>query len=333
MSIIFHGDLVPFSFSFVFDNQNVNHIGNLECALSNSPINSGKAYTSIVPVQSIQEEGIKQFSALSLANNHVYDAGECSEMIDFLVKQFPNIQFFGTNNLPYAFFNVDGERTAIIGSLEKCGSRGSLLFREENVLDLIRSLRNDFQKIYIYPHWGKESEYTRYPNPRQIKLAHKWIDAGADGVFGHHSHVFQGYEEYHGKPIFYSLGNFFFPHPEGNLYSGTDLGMSLEITPSTGWYHPSFHFYDISGLYPLQNDNEAYTTLYRISENISAMNYVLWGRKIGSFYIKKNMASWKKRIWKQFPLNFLKFLVWNILPLTLWFRICSVISHRTDTND
>jgi poly-gamma-glutamate synthesis protein (capsule biosynthesis protein) len=34
------------------------------------------------------------------------------------------------------------------------------------------------------------------------------IDAGADAVIGHHTHVISGYETYRGKPIFYSLGNF-----------------------------------------------------------------------------------------------------------------------------
>ena len=36
------------------------------------------------------------------------------------------------------------------------------------------------------------------------------IDAGADAVVGGHPHVVQDYEEYRGKPIIYSLGNFVF---------------------------------------------------------------------------------------------------------------------------
>ncbi len=38
----------------------------------------------------------------------------------------------------------------------------------------------------------------------------KLIDAGFDLIIGMHSHVLQGYEEYNGKYIFYSLGNFIF---------------------------------------------------------------------------------------------------------------------------
>ena len=36
------------------------------------------------------------------------------------------------------------------------------------------------------------------------------IDLGADLVCGHHPHVLQGIEEYKGKNIVYSLGNFCF---------------------------------------------------------------------------------------------------------------------------
>jgi len=44
--------------------------------------------------------------------------------------------------------------------------------------------------------------------PYQKELAHAAIDAGADIVYGHGSHVLQGVEIYKGKPILYCVGNF-----------------------------------------------------------------------------------------------------------------------------
>ena len=44
----------------------------------------------------------------------------------------------------------------------------------------------------------------------QIEGAHAYIDAGADAVIGAHPHILQGIEYYKGKPILYSLGNFWF---------------------------------------------------------------------------------------------------------------------------
>jgi poly-gamma-glutamate capsule biosynthesis protein CapA/YwtB (metallophosphatase superfamily) len=37
------------------------------------------------------------------------------------------------------------------------------------------------------------------------------IDAGADGIFGHHSHRLQPLDTYEGKPVAWGLGNFVWP--------------------------------------------------------------------------------------------------------------------------
>jgi len=42
----------------------------------------------------------------------------------------------------------------------------------------------------------------------QIEYAHAAIDAGADLILQHHSHILKGIEVYRGKAIFYGLSNF-----------------------------------------------------------------------------------------------------------------------------
>lgn len=64
------------------------------------------------------------------------------------------------------------------------------------------------RKCVCIMHWG--FEYNLYPMPSDINLAHWLIDSGWDMVIGHHPHNTQPYEEYHGKLIYYSLGNFYF---------------------------------------------------------------------------------------------------------------------------
>ena len=49
-----------------------------------------------------------------------------------------------------------------------------------------------------------------YPEDYQTTLGRKCIDWGADLVIGHHPHVLQGIDQYKGKYIIYSLGNFCF---------------------------------------------------------------------------------------------------------------------------
>lgn len=60
---------------------------------------------------------------------------------------------------------------------------------------------NLFAPIPLGPQFSKTEGY-------QKALAHAAIDAGADIVYGHGSHVLQGVEIYKGKPVMYCLGNF-----------------------------------------------------------------------------------------------------------------------------
>ena len=64
------------------------------------------------------------------------------------------------------------------------------------------------QLVIVSYHWGEEKDYL--PNERQVPLGRATIDAGADLVIGHHSHRINPIEEYNGKYICYSLGNFSF---------------------------------------------------------------------------------------------------------------------------
>lgn len=73
--------------------------------------------------------------------------------------------------------------------------------------------------LFILPHDG--IEYIDVPMPETIARYRDFIDYGADGVIGTHPHCPQGWEEYKGKPIFYSLGNFLFNSKEGYDFRAT----------------------------------------------------------------------------------------------------------------
>ncbi len=60
-------------------------------------------------------------------------------------------------------------------------------------------------------HWG--IEYSPDYTEKQQQIAHRFIDAGARLIIGHHPHVAGKVESYKGIPIFYSLGNFMFDQP------------------------------------------------------------------------------------------------------------------------
>ena len=62
--------------------------------------------------------------------------------------------------------------------------------------------------LFVIPHAGVE--YMDIPLPEWRDRYKELIDYGADAVIAAHPHVPQGWETYKSKPIFYSLGNFFF---------------------------------------------------------------------------------------------------------------------------
>ena len=71
--------------------------------------------------------------------------------------------------------------------------------------------------------------------------------------------------------------------------------------------------------------------LKEVRESISAplMNWTTWkwARAVGPFNLQKNTASWKIRLRKNFVKTSPKFLVWQILPKTLLFRVASLFSR------
>ena len=73
--------------------------------------------------------------------------------------------------------------------------------------------------LFILPHDG--IEYIDVPLPETIARYRDFIDYGADGVIGTHPHCPQGWEEYKGKPVFYSLGNFLFNSKETYDFKAT----------------------------------------------------------------------------------------------------------------
>ena len=66
-------------------------------------------------------------------------------------------------------------------------------------------------------------------------VAHRFIDAGADVFVGHGPHMLRACEVYHGKPIFYSLGDFYYVSSGIQRYPAElyrNLGLPDTATPA-----------------------------------------------------------------------------------------------------
>lgn len=142
---------------------------------------------------------------VSLANNHSRDFGTTGVQQCKTYLEKNRLTSFGdslnTENISIVK-NIRGLNIGFIGTHELNHS-GS-----ENILDEIKRLDAQTDALIVFPHWG--NEYQPHFSSAQQERAHRFIDAGADFVLGHHPHVIQPIEIYNNKPIIYSMGNFLF---------------------------------------------------------------------------------------------------------------------------
>lgn len=183
-------------------------IVNFEGTLTNSEAREDKqfafkadpAYAKILTAGSVE--------AANMANNHSKDYGEQSYTDTIKALEDEGITTFGYDRI--AVMDVKGVKVGLLGTYvlrEGLGIKDSMIAN-------LQSLKEQGAQIIIASfHWGSEKAYE--PDSTQIELAHAAIDNGADLVLGHHPHVLEGIEEYQGKNIVYSLGNFCFG---GNAY-------------------------------------------------------------------------------------------------------------------
>ena len=141
--------------------------------------------------------------AVNLANNHIHDYLEkgYQDTMDTLEKK--KIGYFG-----YEHKYVTTVKDVKIGALGYEGWNDNAEIRSQVEKDIQSLKEQGVQIILVHFHWGVERQYV--PLDSQRTLAQFTIDSGADLILGHHPHVVQGIEEYNGKFIVYSLGNFMF---------------------------------------------------------------------------------------------------------------------------
>lgn len=96
--------------------------------------------------------------------------------------------------------------------------------------------QSDLVVVSIHAHEGQNGDLnTQDIADFIVPMARHWIDAGADVFVGHGPHTLRAMEIYKGKPIFYSLGNFFFTSSTNPKY-GSEIyeqhGLSPSATPA-----------------------------------------------------------------------------------------------------
>lgn len=204
------------------------------------------------------------FDLLFTANNHVMDRGHNGIDLSIDALRSAGIDFVGTlrsnevigknpdfypNNCPYIIKNVQGIRIAFFSFTNfinqefiKFQDKSNQIYtlprkkqpqQKEWLLKSIRSAKTnpEIDLIILSVHWG--IDYIGMVFKSQRKNAYEILDAGADIILGHHSHVLQPAEKYTTKDgretfVIYGLGNFTTDMP--GIRSQTTIILYLGIT-------------------------------------------------------------------------------------------------------
>ncbi len=172
---------------------------------------------------------------VNLGNNHILNFGQAGLES---TKQYLNsagVGYFGepagpssiSPNIKSVVKNIKGVKIAFINYNQFIGNAST---EQITTIEEIKNIKAQADIVILYAHWG--IEYDSAPNSAIKNLAHSFVEAGADLVIGSHPHVVQPSEEYLGKKIYYSLGNFVFDQYFSQAVK-QGLGVIVKINSAT----------------------------------------------------------------------------------------------------
>ena len=206
-------------------------VGTLETAIGNKPTFYEEKMSRSADVIYAKDEDMKRLKDLdinlvSLANNHFFDLGPEGAEHTIALLDGLEIQHCGAGrNLKEAgkpvVFEKDGKTLAFLAFCDwRNETVGWCPFATEDkpgvnpmyddyVVSEIAKYKRLYDYVAVIPHWGKE--HTFITTRHVYRLAKIMLDAGADMIFGGHTHRIQPVVRRRSSVTAYSMGNFFFP--------------------------------------------------------------------------------------------------------------------------
>ncbi|OLT21130.1 hypothetical protein BJF78_08790 [Pseudonocardia sp. CNS-139] len=199
-------------------------IVNLECPVSTRGTIVPKTFNfrcDPAALPAAREAGV---DVVNLANNHVLDYGPDALLDSITHARAAGIAPVGVGpdlaaaSAP-AFLTRGGWRIAVLGFggvvpapdwLATSRSPGMASGDDTaRMVAAVRAAAATADLVFVTIHWGAELETV--PQPDDVARAEAMIEAGADGIFGHHAHRLQPLGTHEGRPIAWGLGNFVWP--------------------------------------------------------------------------------------------------------------------------
>lgn len=215
---------------------------NLETTISTHGAKNGCGFCFRADPKAVTGLVSAGFDVLSVANNHIWDFGSqaFADTLGYLAVSDISAVGGGRNEVEartpvvrtvrmtrIAYLAYTDLLPASAGAL--ASRSGANIWDEQRMKEDVARARTMADVVVVSFHTG--TEYEPLHNAVQEHIYHAIIDAGADLVVGTHPHVVQDIEQYKGKWIAYSLGNFVF---DQNFSDATRKGLIVSVTVTGG---------------------------------------------------------------------------------------------------
>ncbi len=198
---------------------------NLECVPSDLGKALDKTFTFRCPTEGLPSLKANGVEVANMGNNHSGDYGT-DALVDGRQQLIAaGVAAVGAGKNAYeagepALFERNGWTIAVVGfggvapneswyaTTSSPGMRSG-----DDIPSMVRAVaaaKELADLVVVTIHWGWELDTS--PRADDVERAEAMIAAGADIIFGHHQHRLNPLEFIDGKPVFWGLGNFVWPH-------------------------------------------------------------------------------------------------------------------------
>jgi len=178
--------------------------------------NPNACYLFRSPARYVERFRAAGFDVLSLANNHARDFGDEGRLAAMQTLASAGIRHSGLEG-DFASMTVGDLKVAVLAYAVTKNS--NMLLDYELARATVAEFASRHDIVVVSFHGGAEGrdvtrlpfaeeEYYGEPRGDVVRFARLMVDAGADLVVGHGPHVVRAMENYKGRLIAYSLGNF-----------------------------------------------------------------------------------------------------------------------------
>lgn len=219
-------------------------IVNLETSIGSGGDRQPKAFNFQAPPTAFDALTAAGVDVIGMANNHSLDYGQpglAQTLAAASARKAPVIGVGADDDDAFAplIARVKGQRIAFIAATQVLDGNLTAAWtatathpgvasakRVDRLTRAVTEARRAADTVVVFLHWGTELEHC--PNPAQLDLAPRLVEAGADVIVGGHAHRLQG-GGYLGRAyVAYGLGNFMFKVGGGE---GAETGvLTVEVT-------------------------------------------------------------------------------------------------------